>query len=531
MTPWHSYGSVTAENKCLRRNLVNTSCVVLCILDGWGHGAPGDHNSISLAKTPHFDEIMTQEPHALLETSGLCVGLPEGQMGNSEVGHMTMGAGRVIYQDLPRVSLALASGELAKNEQFKAFISQLQAGTNICNLIGILSDGGVHGHLDHLLALAEIFADHGVNVNIHALLDGRDTPPQSAHTYLSRLEKTLETQPKIRLKTLGGRYYAMDRDQRWDRIELAFKAMAHGQSAKHFTDPHAYVDESYAQGKGDEFVTPACAEGYPGMGPQEGLLMVNYRADRAIQLLTSLASQDFNAFDRQGFCHQGPRLALTSYAAHLDPLYPALFPPRQVEKTLGEVVSLAGLKQLRIGETEKYAHVTYFFNAGKQEPFPGEDRLLVPSPQVASYDLKPEMSALAITEQVCAAVASKAYSLIVVNYANADMVGHTGNLAASIKAIECLDDCIGKLKRAANTQGAQLLMTADHGNAECMEDPHTGAPHTAHTLNEVPVILIGAPEGGSLENGTLVDVAPTILTLLGLPACGEMQGRCLLKSV
>jgi 2,3-bisphosphoglycerate-independent phosphoglycerate mutase len=509
---------------------VSNPCVVLCVLDGWGHGAPGEHNSITLAKTPHFDTLMRKYPHGLLETSGLSVGLPEGQMGNSEVGHMTLGAGRVIYQDLPRVSLAIASGQLAQDKKLQAFMTQVNAQTKVCHLMGILSDGGVHGHIDHLIALAEILSGQGIQVYIHAFLDGRDTPPQSAHTYLAQLQKTLEKHPSIRLKTLGGRYYAMDRDQRWDRVALAFNAMVHGQSSAVFTDPQAYLESSYALGQGDEFVRPACAEGYLGMDPQDGLIMVNYRADRVIQLLTSLATPDFDAFDRQGFCHTGPRLAMATYAHHLDGLYPALFPPRHVEKTLGEVVSAAGLKQLRIAETEKYAHVTYFFNAGKQEPFPQESRILVPSPKVASYDLEPQMSAPEITRHVCEALESQAYSLIVVNYANADMVGHTGNLAASIEAVECLDACVGKVTESAIACGASLLITADHGNAECMQDPHTGAPYTAHTLNAVPVILIGGPEDATLQDGTLIDVAPTVLELLGLPVCSEITGQSLLKS-
>ena len=511
------------------RNAVNASCIVLCVLDGWGYGAEGQYNSITLAKTPHFDEMMHNSPHGVLETSGLSVGLPEGQMGNSDVGHMTMGAGRVIYQDLPKISLAVASGQLAQDPQLQAFMAQVQGKRGVCHLVGILSDGGVHGHIDHLIALAEILADQGIEVNIHALLDGRDTSPQSAHAYLSQLQKTLEKHPSIRLKTLGGRYYAMDRDKRWERVEQAFNAMVHGQSMGTFVDPHAYVDGAYKQGQGDEFVQPACAESYGGMNPQDGLIMVNYRADRAIQLLTSLADPEFSEFDRQGFCHEGPRLAMASYASHLDKLYPALFPPRHVEKTLGELVSAAGLKQLRIAETEKYAHVTYFFNAGRQDPFPGETRVLVPSPKVASYDLEPRMSAPEITQHLCEAIASKAYGLIVVNYANADMVGHTGNLAASIAAVECLDVCLGSVKEAVLASGATLLITADHGNAECMQDPHTGAPHTAHTLNVVPVILIGGPEGGSLRDGTLIDVAPTVLELLGLPACSEITGQSLLK--
>ena len=441
---------------------------------------------------------------------------------------MTMGAGRVIYQDLPKISLSLSSGQLEQDEHLTGFITQVKGQTSICHLMGILSDGGVHGHCDHLIALAKIQAQKGITVYLHVFLDGRDTPPKSAIIYIKQLMDALQDEPLITLQTISGRYYAMDRDQRWDRVQKAFEALVFGKAEQTFDDPLAFIEKCYEQGQTDEFVVPAAREGYVGIAPNDGLFMVNYRADRVIELLSSLADPTFKGFDRAGFFHKGPRIAIASYATHLDHLYPSLFPPRQVEDTLGALLSQKSIKQLRLAETEKYAHVTYFFNAGIQEPFVGEDRILVPSPRVESYDLAPEMSAREITQHLCKAIQSGQYGLIVVNYANADMVGHTGNLAASIAAIECLDLCLGEVEACACSAGATLLITADHGNAECMEDMQTGAPHTAHTLNRVPVLLIGGPEGASLKDGSLEDVAPTILSLLGVTSSIQMTGKSLI---
>lgn len=491
--------------------------VILCILDGWGESSHDQHNAILQAHTPNWDSFIANFPHTTLDASAGAVGLPAGQMGNSEVGHMTIGAGRIIYQDLPRIDQAIASGDLAKNPNLKAFIDTLKTkGTGTCHLMGLLSPGGVHSHQKHLVALYKLLTQNGIKVYVHAFLDGRDTPPKSALGYLR--EFMSETKD---LASLGGRYYGMDRDKRWERIEVAYQAIVSGQ-APTFTDPLAYVEEAYKAGTTDEFIPPAIVQGYQGIQDGDGLLVANFRSDRVRQLLSLLIERNEGLAAIAG---------MTQYSQTLAKSMITLFPPQKATHSLGELIADAGLKQLRIAETEKYAHVTFFFNGGAEHLFAGEDRILVPSPKVATYDLQPEMSAQEVTDKLIQAIDKDAYDFIVVNYANTDMVGHSGNLAATIKAVECVDHCLGQLFEALQAKGGLLMITADHGNAESMQDAQTHEAHTAHTTNPVPLLLINESLKGVhlREGGGLADIAPTLLTLMGLPIPAEMTGRGLVE--
>ncbi len=500
--------------------------VVLCILDGWGYRPEREDNAIALADTPTWDGLLAACPHALLETSGLEVGLPAGQMGNSEVGHMNLGAGRVVMQDLPRIDQAVADGSLADNPRLQAFIAALQASGGTAHLLGLLSPGGVHAHQDHMAALVRILTAAGLPVRVHAFLDGRDTPPASARDFVARFNSDIAA-TGARIATVCGRYYAMDRDKRWDRVSLAWQALVEGRGER-AADADGAIAASYAAGKTDEFVLPAVLDGYAGMQDGDGLLMANFRADRAREILTSLVDPAFDGFARPRLPAFAARLGMAEYSTALAPFFPALFPPESLTRILGELVSEAGRRQLRIAETEKYAHVTFFFNGGREQVYPGEDRILVDSPKVATYDLQPEMSAPAVTDKLVAAVQSGSYDLVVVNYANGDMVGHTGILPAAIKAAETIDACLARLAAAVRAAGGSLLITADHGNAELMRDPETGEPYTAHTIGRVPVVLVGGPAGTALTDGRLADVAPTLLALLGMPQPAEMTGHSLL---
>jgi 2,3-bisphosphoglycerate-independent phosphoglycerate mutase len=502
--------------------------VVLCVLDGWGERGPAEDNAVALAKTPNWDRYMRECPRARLDASALEVGLPEGQMGNSEVGHMNLGAGRVVMQELPRIDRAIKTGALARNPRLAEFVAALKASGGVCHLMGLLSPGGVHAHQDHMAALANLVARAGVPVAVHAFLDGRDTPPKSALDYLARFESDLAGTNGVAIATVMGRYYAMDRDKRWERVEKAFRALARGEGAR-ADSARAAVEAAYGRGETDEFVKPAAVGAYAGMKDGDGLLMANFRADRAREILAALADPGFSAFARPGLPAFAARLGMTEYSAELDPLFPALFVTENLTKILGELVSDAGLKQLRIAETEKYAHVTFFLNGGREREFPGEERILVPSPKVATYDLKPEMSAVEVTDKLVSAIGSGRFDLIVVNYANGDMVGHTGVLAAAIRAVETVDHCLGRIERALVDAGGALLITADHGNCEQMSDRASGQSRTAHTLNPVPVILVnGPPAVARLRDGRLSDVAPTVLRLMGLAQPEEMTGRSLI---
>ena len=501
--------------------------VVLCVLDGWGYRKECEDNSICQAKTPNWQRFLGSSPHALLQASELFVGLPSGQMGNSEVGHMNLGAGRVVLQDLPRIDEAVASGALAKNPRLLDLIAKLKASGGTAHLMGLLSPGGVHSHQDHLVALAKAVAGGGVRVAVHAFLDGRDTPPKSAAEYLEKFLAYLAGTSGVVVGTVSGRYYAMDRDKRWDRVEKAYRALidATGETAP---DAIAAVRQAYEAGQTDEFVLPTVVAGYHGMKDGDGVLCGNFRADRVREILGALLDPGFAGFALPRVVRFAAALGLTEYSADLKRFLGALFPPEQLAETLGEVVARHGLKQLRIAETEKYAHVTFFFNGGREVEFPGESRILVPSPKVATYDLKPEMSAFEVTEKLVAAIDKGEFDVVVLNFANTDMVGHSGNIDATIRAVEAVDTCLGRIADAVKRSGGAMLITADHGNAELMKDPVTHQPHTAHTTNPVPVILVNAPaEVTRLENGRLADVAPTLLDLLAIPQPKAMTGKSL----
>ncbi|MDD9992540.1 MAG: 2,3-bisphosphoglycerate-independent phosphoglycerate mutase [Rhodospirillales bacterium] len=499
--------------------------VVLCVLDGWGHREETDHNAIALAETPVWDRLCAARPYGLLATAGAAVGLPEGQMGNSEVGHMTIGAGRVILQDLPRIDAAVADGSLAQNPTLLSLIERLRESGGRCHLMGLVSPGGVHSHQDQITALARIVSGAGVPVAIHAFLDGRDVPPRSAIDDLPGFEDSLVDLPNVRIATVTGRYYAMDRDRRWERTTRAYDALVSAQG-RPATDATTAVAESYAGDIGDEFVEPAVITGYRGMADGDGLVMANFRADRARQIMTALLDPAFDGFARTRRASIAAACGMCSYSETLDRLAEPLFPPLQVTDHLGEVVSRAGLRQLRVAETEKYAHVTFFLNGGEEKEMPGEERVLVPSPKVATYDLQPEMSARAVTDRAADAIAGGRFDLIVVNYANTDMVGHSGNLDAAMAAVAAVDRCLGRLAGAVEEAGGALLITADHGNAEQMLGADDKTPHTAHTDGPVPAVLVGAP-GLALGNGGLPDIAPTVLDLMGVPAPAAMTGRSL----
>jgi 2,3-bisphosphoglycerate-independent phosphoglycerate mutase len=504
---------------------------VLCILDGWGHRTDPSYNAILDAHTPNYDRLIATCPQGLIDASETFVGLPKGQMGNSEVGHMNLGAGRVAVPELPRIDNAIEDGSFAKHPILAELIASVKKSGGACHLLGLASPGGVHSHQDHLVFLANHIAGAGVPVRIHAFLDGRDMPPRSALECVQQIEAGLKKDLPITFATVSGRYYPMDRDKRWERVTLGYDAIvdARGEAAR--TAKEA-VEKGYAAGQDDEFVKPTVIDGYKGMKDGDGLLMFNFRADRARQILTALLDPRFDGFNRSRVVKFAAAVGMVEYSAALNPFLKTLYPPETIRMGLGETVSKAGLKQLRIAETEKYAHVTFFFNGGEERVFDGEERILVPSPKVATYDLKPEMSAPEVTDKLVEAILSGKFDLIVVNYANSDMVGHTGNLDAAIKAIEAVDNALGRLMDAVKKAGGALFVTADHGNAEQMFDEKSHQKHTQHTLNRVPALLFNAPANvRSLADGKLADVAPTMLALMGLPQPREMTGHSLLSEM
>ncbi len=503
--------------------------VVLCILDGWGLRSDPTDNAIALADTPHWDAMMRDCATARIATSGEDVGLTAGQMGNSEVGHMNIGAGRIVVQDLPRIDAAVADGSLAQNADLLAFIEKLKASGGVCHLMGLLSPGGVHSHQDHVISLARTIAGHGIAVRVHAFLDGRDTPPRSADGFMRRFVDALGSDGDIRVATVCGRYYAMDRDKRWERVSLAYDMLT-AATGRHADDPVEAVTAAYAADENDEFVLPTVVGDHTGMADGDGLLMANFRADRAREILTALVDPHFDGFNRAKTVTFAARAGMVSYSTALDEFLPALFPPIALRNTIGELVAKAGMTQLRIAETEKYAHVTFFLNGGEEKVFDGEDRELIPSPKVATYDLQPEMSAPEVTDRLIAAIGSNRYDLIIVNYANPDMVGHTGIMPAAITAVQTIDTCLGRLNDAVKTAGGVMLVTADHGNIEQMTDDTGGNPHTAHTTNLVPLVLVNGAQGVSLRDGRLADIAPTLLRFLGLPVPDDMTGQPLVDA-
>jgi 2,3-bisphosphoglycerate-independent phosphoglycerate mutase len=498
--------------------------VMLAILDGWGWREDTADNAVRQARTPNFDRLWGSCPHAMLRTSGKDVGLPAGQMGNSEVGHLNIGAGRIVVQDLPRISEAIESREIEKQPELQQLIVCLK-GRGRCHLMGLVSPGGVHSHQDHAVGLARILAAAGVPACVHVWTDGRDTPPQSAGQALAQFMAALP--PSIPIATVSGRYYSMDRDKRWERVAKAYAAMVLSEGPR-FQDAPAVVADAYSRNTYDEFIVPAVVGDYAGMRDGDGVLCFNFRADRVREILTAILDPAFAGFPRAHVPALACAAGMTEYSEDLKAFMQTIFPPQSLTGILGEVAASAGRTQLRAAETEKYPHVTYFLNGGREEPYPGEDRILVPSPKVATYDLKPEMSSPELTDRVVAAIDSRKYDLIVLNYANPDMVGHTGSLPAAVKAVETVDNGLGRIADAIGRAGGALMVTADHGNCELMRDPETGGPHTAHTTNPVPVFLMG---GGTvtLADGRLADIAPTLLALMGLPQPEEMSGASLLR--
>jgi 2,3-bisphosphoglycerate-independent phosphoglycerate mutase len=492
--------------------------VLLCILDGWGIGLNTQNNGI--LKAQHWSNMLNAYPWTALQASEEFIGLPAHQMGNSEVGHMTLGLGRVFWQDLPRIDQAIQTKELEVHEKVVHLIRTLKANGKACHILGLMSPGGVHSHQNHIIYCANLLAQQGIPVWIHGFLDGRDTPPTSARSYVAECQQAFHH--LVQFATLGGRYFGMDRDQRWDRVEKAYNAMidAKGHS---FSCVLNGIEHFYNQGIYDEFIPPFCLQGFSGMRDGDALWMINFRSDRVRQILHSLLDPDFSNFHQEKRVIFSKTLGMGSYSKELDAWMPYLFDKMPTTNSLGQVISQANLGQLRIAETEKYAHVTFFFNGGWESPFPLEDRILVPSPKVSTYDLQPEMSAKEVTDHVLAAMTEKKHALIVLNYANTDMVGHTGVVTAIEKAVETVDGCLRQLEKQAKEKGWVMLVTADHGNAEQMVDGH--APHTAHTCNPVPFMVVNGGAVVLKNGGTLANVAPTILKFLGIPKPVEMTAE------
>jgi 2,3-bisphosphoglycerate-independent phosphoglycerate mutase len=497
--------------------------VLLIILDGWGNRQERADNAVALAATPTVSRLLATCPVAALEASGRDVGLPSGQIGNSEVGHLNIGAGRVVMQELPRIDAAIEDGGIWSTPAFRGLVAALKASGGICHLDGLVSPGGVHSHTRHAVAIAHALVREGIAVALHAVTDGRDTPPRSAAAYLDDLSADLPA--GVTIATVSGRFFAMDRDNRWERVEPAYRTRVAAAGVR-FASAAAVVADAYARNISDEFIEPSPVGDYAGMKDGDALVLFNFRADRMRELIAPFIDDNFSAFPTGTRPKLAAIVTMTRYQADLGAAR-ALFDPQSMNNTLGEVVAAAGLRQLRMAETEKYPHVTYFLNGGREAPYPGETRVLVPSPKVKTYDLMPEMSARPLTERALAALAAGEHDLIVINFANPDMVGHTGSLPAAIKAVETVDECLGRILDALALQGGSALVIADHGNCELMRDPETGEPHTAHTTNPVPVILVGAGQP-RLRDGRLADVAPTVLALLDVPIPADMTGRSLI---
>ncbi|MNQ53440.1 2,3-bisphosphoglycerate-independent phosphoglycerate mutase [compost metagenome] len=502
--------------------------LVLIILDGFGHSDSTEYNAIHAARTPVYDQLRATQPHSLISGSGMDVGLPDGQMGNSEVGHMNLGAGRVVYQDFTRVTKSIRDGEFFANPVIGAAVDQAVAAGKAVHILGLLSEGGVHSHQEHIAAMAELAAQRGAEkIYLHAFLDGRDTPPKSAQASIELLDSTFARLGKGRIASLIGRYFAMDRDNRWDRVEQAYNLIVDGQGQFNAASALEGLQAAYARGENDEFVK-ATTLGQPvKVEDGDAVVFMNFRADRARELTRAFVEADFQDFPRARLPQLAGFVMLTQYAANIPA--PSAFAPASLTNVLGEYLAKHGKTQLRIAETEKYAHVTFFFSGGREEPFEGEERILIPSPNVATYDLQPEMNAPQVTDRIVEAIEQQRYDVIVVNYANGDMVGHTGVFAAAVKAVECLDSCVGRIVAALDKVGGEALITADHGNVEQMEDVCTGQAHTAHTCEPVPFIYVGKRPLSLREGGVLADVAPTMLTLMGLPIPEEMTGRSIIE--
>ena len=507
---------------------------LLVILDGFGFSEKQDNNAIALAQAPVWKRFINQYPNCLIQTSGESVGLPKGQMGNSEVGHMTIGSGRVIYQDLPRINRSIEEGDFIRNEVLSKLLKETAKKNSTLHMLGLLSEGGVHSHEHQIHAAIQACQKHGLQkLKIHAFLDGRDKPPKSAERSLIDLEDVLKKAGVGEIASISGRFFAMDRDQRWDRTELAFKAIALGRSSTQANSAVQALKLAYDRGETDEFVKPTLIRGNELsesiISDADSILMMNFRADRARQITRCLTDQNFNQFERGSYHVPSTAATLTRYAD--DIRLPVLFDRENHLNTLGEYLGGLKMKQLRIAETEKYAHVTFFFSGGREEPFPGETRILIPSPKVETYDLQPQMSAREITDKIIESIISREFDLIIANYANGDMVGHTGKLEPTVTAIEVLDECMGKLESALTAGKDQMLITSDHGNAEQMADPVTEQEHTAHTNNLVPLVYVGSADlRPTTEDGSLSDIAPTLLDLMELNLPDEMTGKPLFEN-
>ncbi|MBO9407600.1 2,3-bisphosphoglycerate-independent phosphoglycerate mutase [Shimia sp. R9_1] len=500
--------------------------VVLCILDGWGLSEQTEANAPYLANTPNFDAMLADGPHAKLITHGPDVGLPSGQMGNSEVGHTNIGAGRVVAMDLGQIDLAIEDGSFFQNVALQAFIAKLKETSGTAHLMGVVSDGGVHGHITHVLAAMKAITAAGVPVILHAVTDGRDVAPKSALGYLDTLSSEMPEGAQI--GTVTGRYYAMDRDNRWERVSQAYKAWTSGIAVHSAADAKAAIDDAYARDESDEFITATVIGDYAGAKDGDGFFCLNFRADRAREILAALAQPGFSDFDVTARPTWSAVLGMVDYSEAHNAYMTTAYPKQEIVNTLGEWVAKHGKTQFRLAETEKYPHVTFFLNGGEETPSEGEDRFMPKSPKVATYDLQPEMSAEEVTGKFVAAI-EHGYDLIVTNFANPDMVGHTGNLKAAIAACEAVDQGLGKVRAALEVAGGTMIVTADHGNCEVMVDPETGGPHTAHTTNLVPVVLVNGPEGAVLRDGRLADLAPTLLQLMALGQPVEMTGESLIS--
>ncbi len=505
--------------------------VILCILDGWGMRPNTHENAIIQANTPVFDELWASNPHTCLRADGEHVGLPEGQFGNSEVGHLNIGAGRIVLQQLPRISKACKDGTIAEHPAFISWLENIKANNGKAHIMCLYSDGGVHSHMDHTHALIQYIRQNNVPVCLHIVADGRDTPPKSALDFVTQhLNPVMASDTRITVGTVIGRYYAMDRDQRWERTQSAFDAIIHGQANHREDSARDATTQAYERDESDEFIQSTIISDYQGFSAQDGFLCTNFRTDRARQILQSFVLPTFDGFDRQAFKPLSNVLSMVPYSEELSVYIPTLFPPEKLHNILGETASKAGKTQLRAAETEKYPHVTYFLNGGEETPFENEDRILIPSPKVATYDLQPEMSAVPLTDKILEALDNKSYDLVVINYANPDMVGHTGDVPATIKACETVDQCVGRIYEYIKQNGGVLCVTADHGNADMMIDPNTCKPHTAHTTAEVPFIVVGQDIDIELnDNGRLCDIAPTVLSLMDIEQPAEMTGQSLLQ--
>ncbi|OUS04290.1 phosphoglycerate mutase (2,3-diphosphoglycerate-independent) [Rhodobacterales bacterium 52_120_T64] len=500
--------------------------VVLCILDGWGLREERENNAVALANTPNFDRIMAAFPNTTLTAHGPDVGLPEGQMGNSEVGHTNIGAGRVVWMDLPKINNAITDGSFQNNAALLRFAENLKNTGGTAHVAGLASPGGVHAHQDHIVEIAKVLTGAGVPVVLHAYLDGRDVAPKSADKQIAKLVNDLP--PGAKIGTVCGRFFAMDRDNRWDRVQAAFDVMTTGKGTVADTANDAII-AAYEVGETDEFASPTAIDGYTGMQNDDGLLFVNFRADRAREILSALADPKFDVFDVSARPKFSAICGMVEYSNKHNAYMDVMFPSEEIVNTLGHWVSSHGKTQYRLAETEKYPHVTFFMNGGEENPETGEDRYVAPSPRVKTYDMQPEMSAAEVTDHLVDAISGQVYDLIIVNFANPDMVGHTGDLQAAMQACEAVDEGVGKALAALKNVNGAMILTADHGNCETMVDPETGEPHTAHTLNPVPVVLIGGPEGAKIRSGgRLGDLAPSLLQLMELPIPKEMTGQSLI---